>query len=186
MILIALQEDLGCAPWFVNRATLTVDMGTTTDLVPNGPRQIPRGTGQSVHPFWKERDQRRLRCRPSCETSFMAKQGKAGSAREGERSALAHELAQRLARQHGARLREVIVYGSTARRQARKDSDLDVLVVLDEVADLASEIKRISAESAPLSLEHDIVISVLPVSADDYQRSGLPIIERARREGIAA
>lgn len=63
----------------------------------------------------------------------------------------------------GERTSEIVLFGSYARGTAREDSDVDVLVVIDdltdreevEIVDLASAIKRSSAEwvgLAPLPL----------------------------------
>jgi predicted nucleotidyltransferase len=59
----------------------------------------------------------------------------------------------------GARVFEVVLFGSYARGEATEDSDVDVLVVIDELADaealaivdLATEIKLASADWVGLS-----------------------------------
>lgn len=90
---------------------------------------------------------------------------------------------------YGPRLKKLILFGSHARGDARPDSDVDFLAVLDgnfgEV-DICLEKSRISERVYELSLKYEKTISVIPVSEYRYNNSRLMYLSNAREEGIAA
>ena len=52
----------------------------------------------------------------------------------------------------------IIVFGSVARREAKEDSDLDLLVIFNEPYDRKDMIKRISKQFIGLRLAYDLII----------------------------
>jgi predicted nucleotidyltransferase len=101
-------------------------------------------------------------------------------------SELLSEIKSRLDRVHGQRLRGVVLYGSEARGQACPDSDVDVLVLLDDPVDYGRDLERNLEALYPLALEIGRRISAKPVSALEYETVDCPLYRNARREGIAA
>jgi len=91
-----------------------------------------------------------------------------------------------LERIYGARLRGVYLYGSAARGSLHEDSDVDIAVVLDEVADSFTEHMRISDLRAELSLEYDTLVSFLFASVDDFARGRFAVHRAIKEEGIPA
>ena len=85
-------------------------------------------------------------------------------------------LHARLKNLYGERLRGLYVFGSYARPDAGielpEDSDLDVALLLSDFENAYDEIKRIGEATYDLSLEHGLVVSVVPVREADY-REGL-------------
>jgi hypothetical protein len=99
-----------------------------------------------------------------------------------------HEVARAVARDlrdlYGERLKHVVLFGSWARGDAHPESDIDLLVVLDEVDDRIAERRRIGEITWRHSLDNDTVVVALPAAEDDYARSGMPLMARVRDEGV--
>jgi predicted nucleotidyltransferase len=87
---------------------------------------------------------------------------------------------------YGERLAGVYVYGSYARGEAHRDSDVDVLIVLDEIPQYGAEIRRTSELTARLSLEYGVTLSRVFVSARDWAASESPFLSNVRDEAEAA
>jgi len=95
------------------------------------------------------------------------------------------ELRKRLERIYDSRLLSVLLYGSRARGDAEAGSDIDLLVVLDGRVDPGKEIDRTGVITSRLSLEHNVVVSCLFVSAERYATEQSPMLLNVRREGVA-
>lgn len=76
------------------------------------------------------------------------------------------EATQRLVK--AAHPEKVILFGSYARGDYDKNSDLDFLVILPRVADPFSEMHRLELELLPL----DVSVDVLVYSAEDIRERG--------------
>jgi predicted nucleotidyltransferase len=85
---------------------------------------------------------------------------------------------------YGPRLSGVILYGSAARRQADTDSDIDLLVLLNQPFDYFTELRRIVEILYSIQLESERLISVKPVPVDEFERGTLQLYRNAKREGI--
>lgn len=96
------------------------------------------------------------------------------------------ELKTKLRLIYGDRLKKVILYGSWARGDATNDSDIDLLVVLEGDLSPGREIERMIGAITDVMLDHSELVSVYPVSEDDYERVNSPLLMNARREGIPA
>lgn len=99
------------------------------------------------------------------------------------RAALA-EARTRLADLYGGRLARVVLYGSYARGDARPDSDVDLLVVLEGEVEPYTEIKRTGALALDLLLTHGVDVSMQPystVAAADQRR---PFIRNVAADGL--
>ena len=94
------------------------------------------------------------------------------------------ELRSRLEGLYGDRLVKLILYGSQARGDAESDSDIDVLVVLKGPVRVGEEIERGSTVTAPLSLEHNVVISCVYMPEDRYRQDRIPLLRNIEAEGV--
>ncbi len=94
------------------------------------------------------------------------------------------ELRRRLAATCGARMRKLILYGSQARGDARGDSDIDVMVVLEGEVRPFQETLRAENDGAAVCLANDVVISMFFVSEADLAAAGEPLPVNANREGV--
>jgi predicted nucleotidyltransferase len=95
------------------------------------------------------------------------------------------ELKRGLQAIYGDRLRAVLLFGSQARGEATEDSDVDVAVVLDDFENAMDEIHRMDEVFWRPSLEHDILLTAVPVRERDWQGSSRLIMRNIRREGVA-
>lgn len=95
---------------------------------------------------------------------------------------LLKELAKELRSLYGGRLKELYLYGSYARGDARPGSDLDLLVVLDDFSDVGEEIQRTGAVASRLSLEADIVVALMFVRERDFESRQTPFLMNVRQE----
>ena len=89
-----------------------------------------------------------------------------------------------LNRIYGDDLVKVVLYGSQARGEANSASDIDVAVILDKDFNKYEEIDIIVDHIYDISLQYDELISVLPLSVDEYDHGIYPIFENIRIEGV--
>jgi predicted nucleotidyltransferase len=93
------------------------------------------------------------------------------------------ELDGGLRKLYGERYRGLVLYGSHARGEADEGSDVDLLLLSEGQVQVGREIRRSSDLVASLSLESGRVLSLIPVSLEDYRASSDPYLVNARREG---
>jgi len=96
---------------------------------------------------------------------------------------LLSDIRARLIAAHGERLRGVVLYGSEARGDANAGSDIDLLVLLDDVANYGQDLETNLQALYPLALEIGRPISAKPVSAREYGTVECPLHREARQEG---
>lgn len=94
------------------------------------------------------------------------------------------ELRQSLMALYGARLVDVVLFGSQARGDAVVGSDIDVLIVLKDRVSQFEEVARTSEFTSALCLKYDVLISRVFISEDEYRHSQMPFLQNVRREGI--
>jgi predicted nucleotidyltransferase len=99
-------------------------------------------------------------------------------------TAIVRELRRHFEILYGERLVRMMLFGSQARGDAEPESDIDVLVVLQGPVDPGEEIARTGEVTARLSLEHDVVISRVFISAEQFSEEQSPLLLNVRREGI--
>jgi predicted nucleotidyltransferase len=102
-----------------------------------------------------------------------------------ELALLLHTLRQELARLLGEQLDRVLLFGSRVRGEARPDSDIDVLVVMRGDVNPFECLRRTSDVIAKLSLQHDVVISPVFMSREQFEHGGSPFVLNVRREALA-
>jgi uncharacterized protein len=103
-----------------------------------------------------------------------------------DRQTLLGEIRQRLLAVHGRRLQGVVLYGSEARGEARPDSDIDVLVLLERPIDYARDLRANIDALYDLVLALERPISAKPVDIDAYEAAAYPLYRSAKAEGVRA
>jgi predicted nucleotidyltransferase len=94
------------------------------------------------------------------------------------------EAKERLQKIYGERLKEIILSGSYARGDATEGSDIDLILLLDDINSPISELEKFSGEIHQLDFLYDTLISIIPIEEGQYRTRRLPIILNAKREGI--
>lgn len=97
------------------------------------------------------------------------------------------ELAENLIHVYGKQLKEVILYGSVARGVPSKESDIDIMVLVD--ADdkvLRDYSEKLSDVSADISIKYLRVFSIIDISYQEYLnwKQVLPYYRNISEEGI--
>jgi len=100
-----------------------------------------------------------------------------------EVESIARELADELRRLYGPKLHELILYGSWARGDARPDSDIDFLVVLDSFEDYITELRRLVKVSSALTMKYNIYVSTQPISLEEYSQGRESFVLEVQKEG---
>jgi predicted nucleotidyltransferase len=98
--------------------------------------------------------------------------------------ALAREVSADLRDLYGDRLARVVLFGSSARRDASDESDLDLLVVLHELSSPWDELRRMDDVLWRHTERSGVTVSALPVSASEFDDPSAPVVIRAKAEGI--
>jgi len=85
---------------------------------------------------------------------------------------------------YGDRLREVVLYGSYARGDYDEESDIDLMIVLnDERVDTFAEVRRISPLETSFLLTYGVAESPLPGPYSRYKESLSPTYQEVRKDG---
>ena len=99
---------------------------------------------------------------------------------------LMKELKEGLVRIYGDRLKGVYLYGSYARGEARSDSDIDVMIVLNDYRSYGKEIDRTGRLVSALSLDYGMSISRVIMKEMQWKSSDTPLLRNIRMDGVPA
>ena len=99
---------------------------------------------------------------------------------------LMKELKEGLTHIYGDQLKAVYLYGSYARGDTRLDSDVDVMIVLNNYKSYGKEIDRTGELASNLSLEYGISISRVIMKESQWKISDTPLLRNIRMDGVPA
>ncbi|MDP8901015.1 MAG: nucleotidyltransferase domain-containing protein [Actinomycetota bacterium] len=77
-----------------------------------------------------------------------------------------------------------MLFGFYARGEADEGSDVDLLLLLEDVVNRWGEYLRAEPIVWPMSLESGYVLSLMPVNVEDYRSVWKPFLMNARKEGV--
>lgn len=97
---------------------------------------------------------------------------------------LLNELKCDLQELYGDRLVKLILFGSHARGEANLDSDIDLLAVLKSPVSQVQEIFNMSNLLVKMLLEHDELVSIIPMSEERFNAKDVALLRNIHREGI--
>lgn len=86
---------------------------------------------------------------------------------------------------YGESIRRVILYGSCARGEATKDSDVDVLVLTDPSLKPFEVQKSLSGLLFDMLMDESELVSVIVIPEDCFDQHNLPFMLNVRKEGVA-
>ena len=95
-----------------------------------------------------------------------------------------NELKRELQELYGDRLVKLILFGSHARGEANPDSDIDLLAVLKSPVSQFQEILNMSELRVKMLLEQDELVSIIPMSEEDFNTRNVALLRNIRKEGI--
>jgi predicted nucleotidyltransferase len=84
---------------------------------------------------------------------------------------------------YGSRLERVVLFGSRARGDGAPESDYDIAVFLNELADRWSEFDRLADIETDILSDTGAVIHAMPYRAGAY-RERTPLMAEIRRDGL--
>lgn len=90
-----------------------------------------------------------------------------------------------LLKRYGNQIKEILLYGSHARGEATKNSDIDLLVVIDDDLDRIAVRKSLNDILWETLMEKNELISVLVVPKSFYDNYRSPFIITVKEEGIS-
>ncbi len=97
---------------------------------------------------------------------------------------LVEEIKKHLIRIYGGKIKQVIVYGSYARDEATKESDVDVLVVVDDSLNPFEVRKSLSDLLLDVLLEKGELVSVIAIPEGFFKNYNMPFLLNVKEEGV--
>lgn len=91
---------------------------------------------------------------------------------------------KRLREIYGPRLKRLILFGSRARGEARPESDVDVMVVLEGPVTSIKEAKRTSRIATEAAAYRNTALSFIHMSEEEFADDRRPLIWSVREDGL--
>ncbi|NJE25928.1 nucleotidyltransferase domain-containing protein [Thermococcus sp. MV5] len=96
---------------------------------------------------------------------------------------LLRELKENLEKVLGDEIEDIILYGSYARGDYSKESDVDILLVVKQKLDL-DKYEKINEIVTKLTLKYGVVVSILDYPKNAFMSLDSPFLQSVKREGI--
>ena len=99
---------------------------------------------------------------------------------------LINKIKAHLIKMYGERIKKVILYGSYVRGEATSDSDIDILVLVDQSLNPFEARESISDLLFDILLEEGELISVIAVPENLFENYNSPFMLNVKKEGLVA
>jgi predicted nucleotidyltransferase len=86
---------------------------------------------------------------------------------------------------YGERLKSIFLYVSYARGEEEDESDLELLVILDQFNSYAREVDRTAELASDLSIKYGITVSLVFVREAEWLDGDTPFLSNVRDEAIS-
>ena len=96
---------------------------------------------------------------------------------------LLRELKENVEKVLGDEIEDLILYGSYARGDYSRESDIDILLIVKQKLDL-NKYEKINEMVTKLSLKYGAVISILDYPKDAFTSLDSPFLQSVKKEGI--
>lgn len=94
------------------------------------------------------------------------------------------ETRKALEKIYSNRLKKMILFGSYARGDFVEGSDIDIVLLLEQIDNIPDEWDRYFPIISKISLEYDTVVSIVPFDYQEFQEKRTPLILNVNKEGI--
>jgi len=85
---------------------------------------------------------------------------------------------------YGSQMYSLTLFGSYARGEAQQYSDIDILVLLNEMQSPYTEIRKMGEIKYNFLENNDLVISTIPTSRERFENLEMPLYRNIKKEGI--
>jgi len=99
---------------------------------------------------------------------------------------LINQIKAHLVKVYGEGIKKVILYGSYVRGAATRDSDIDLLVLVDQSLNPFEVRESLSDLLFDMLLEEGELVSVIVVPEDFFENYNSPFMLNAKKEGVVA
>jgi len=99
---------------------------------------------------------------------------------------LISKIKAHLTKMYGDNIKKVILYGSCVRGEATKDSDIDVLVLVDQSLNPFEVRDSLSELLYDILLEEGELVSVIAIPERLFESYNSPFMMNVRKEGLVA
>lgn len=99
---------------------------------------------------------------------------------------LVNQIKEHLIKMYGEKIKQLILYGSQVRGEATKNSDVDILVLVDESLNPFEVRKSLSDLLFDILLEEGELVSVIAVPENFFENYNSPFMLNVKKEGVIA
>jgi len=99
---------------------------------------------------------------------------------------LINQIKAHLVKVYGEGIKKVILYGSYVRGAATRDSDIDLLVLVEKSLNPFEVRESLSDLLFDILLEEGELVSVIAVSEDFFENYNSPFMLNVKKEGVVA